>query len=123
MSNELKEPKASPAKATYHLKQLRKLVLRASDQQFLQLVRAIDALRSGRPEAAAGWLTFPRQAADQFIGSPFAVHPWELQTLLIQLFLTPKEHPQSAATPVFNCSTFDSVADLVNRLRRLENME
>jgi hypothetical protein len=123
MSNELKEPKASPAKVTYHLKQLRKLFLRASDQQFLQMVWAIDALRSGRPEAAAGWLTFPRQAADQFIGSPFAVHPWELETLLIQLFLTPKEHPQSAATPVFNCSTFDSVADLVNRLRRLENME
>ena len=65
MSNELKEPKASPAKVTYHLKQLRKLFLRASDQHFLQMVWAIDALRSGRPEAAAGWLTFPQQAADQ----------------------------------------------------------
>lgn len=74
MSNELKEPKASPAKVTYHLKQLRKLFLRASDQHFLQMVWAIDALRSGRPEAAAGWLTFPQQAADQSIGSTYRLN-------------------------------------------------
>ena len=101
MPNELKEPKASPAKVTYHLKQLRKLFPRAGDQQFLQMVWAIDALRSGRPEAAARLLTFPRQAADQSAGSDFAVYQWELETLLIQLFLTPKEDPQPGATAVF----------------------
>ena len=64
----------------YHLKQLRKLFPRArpspglllalsSDQQFLQMVWAIDALRSSRPEAAAQLLTFPPQAADQSMGS------------------------------------------------------
>jgi hypothetical protein len=123
MPNELKEPKASPAKVAYHLKQLRKLFPRASDQQFLQMVWATDALRSGRPEAAARLLTFPRQAADQSMGSPFAVHRWELETLLIQLFLTPKEAPQPGATAMFDCSKFGSVVDMVNPLRRLEDVE
>jgi hypothetical protein len=40
MPNELKEPKASLAKVAYHLKQLRKLFPRASDQQLLQMVWA-----------------------------------------------------------------------------------
>jgi hypothetical protein len=53
MRKELKEPKASPAKVAYHLQQLRKLFIRMSDQNFLQMVWAIDALGSGRPEAAA----------------------------------------------------------------------
>ena len=48
-----KEPKASPAKAAYHQKQLRKLFARANDKQFLQMVWAVDALRSGRADAAA----------------------------------------------------------------------
>jgi hypothetical protein len=87
------------------------------------MVWAIDALHSGRPEAAARLLTFPRQAIDQSIGSRFAVHRWELETLLIQLFLTPKEDPQPDTTPVFDCSKFASVAGLVNRLRKLEDVE
>jgi hypothetical protein len=123
MSNKLEEPNASPSKAAYHLRKLRNLFLRASDQQVLQMVWAIDALRSGRPEAAAALLTFPPQAADQSIGSRFAVHPWELETLLIQLFLTPKNNVQPAPTAVFDCTKFDSVAHLVNRLRQLENVE
>jgi hypothetical protein len=123
MRKELKEPKASPAKVAYHLKQLRKLFIRMSDQNFLQMVWAIDALGSGRPEAAARLINFPQQAADQSIGSRFAVHRWELETLLIQLFLTPKEDRRRGATALFDCSMFDSVADLVNRLRKLEDVE
>jgi hypothetical protein len=120
MPKEVKEPQASPAKVAYHLKQLRKLFPRASDRHFLQMVWAVDALCANRPEAAAGFLTFPPQAADQTIGSRFAVHQWELETLLIQLFLTPKTE---APATVLDCSKFDSVADLVNRLRKLENVE
>src|ERR1700730_15563051 len=89
MSNELNEPKVSPAKAAYHLKQLRRLFPRASDHQFLQMMWAMSMLRSGHAEAAARLLTFPPQAIDQSLVSRFAVHQWELETLLIQLFLTP----------------------------------
>ena len=123
MPNDLKVPKASPAKVAYHLNQLRRLFPRASDQQFLQMVWAIDALRSGRLEAAARLLTFPQEAADQSVTSQFAIHPWELETLLIQLFLTPRENEQLDATTVFDCTKFASVAKLVNRLRKLEEVE
>ena len=118
-----KQPKGSPAKAAYHLKQLRKLFSRANDKQLLQMLWAVDALRSGRAEAAARLFTFPPQAADQSVGSPFAIHQWELETLLIQFFLTAKGNQQSGATAVFDCSKFEEVADLVNRLRKLENAE
>jgi hypothetical protein len=119
----IKEPKASPAKVAYHLRQLRKLFSRASDPTFLQMVWAIDALRSGRPEIAASLLTFPQQAADQSMGSRFAIHQWELETLLIQFFSTPREEPQLGSTAVFDCNNFESVAGLVNRLRKLEDVE
>jgi len=117
------KPKASPAKVAYHLKQLRKLFARASEQHFLQMVWAIDALCSGRPKAAAHLLSFPPQAADQSIGSDFAIHQWELETLLTLLFLTPKGNSKGEASVAFDCSKFDSVAELVNRLRRVENVE
>ena len=123
MSNMLKEPKASPAKIAYHQKQLRKLFYRANDQKFLQMVWAVDALGSGRPKAAARLLTFPPQVVDQSIGSSFAIHRWELETLLIQFFLTPELAPQPGGTVAFDCSKFASVADLVNRLRKLEDVE
>jgi hypothetical protein len=123
MSNELKEPKASVTKAAYHQKQLRKLFPRASDQQFLQLTWAISMLRSGHSAAAARLLNFPRLAVDQSVASRLAVHPWELETLLIQLFLTPREAPQTGATAMFDCSKFESIAELVNRLRKLEDVE
>ena len=123
MSNELKVRNGSPAKVAYHLRQLRKLLGRASDHELLQMVWAIDALCSGRPDAAARLLAFPRQVADQSIGARFAIHRWEIETLLVQLFLIPKEDPQLGATPVFDCSNFNSVAELVNRLRNLEDVE
>jgi hypothetical protein len=123
MPNEPKEPKASPAKAAYQLKKLRKLFARTNDRQFLQMVWAIDTLGSGRPQAAARLLSFPRQATDQSFGSRFSVHRWELETLLIQLFLNPKEQPHDLATAVFDATKFESVAELVNRLRKLEDAE
>jgi hypothetical protein len=123
MSNKLTQPKGSVAKVAYHLKQLRKLFPRASVRQFLEMVWAIDALRSGQTWAAARLLTFPLEAADQSIGSRFAVHQWELETLIIQLFFSPLEDAQPASAAVFDCRNFASVADLVNRLRKLENVE
>ncbi len=123
MSNELKKPKASPAKVAYHLERHRKLFARASDRPFLQRVWGVDALYSEHAEAAATVLAFPPEAADQFPNSRFAVHPWELETLLIQRFLAPGGGVQPNGNAVLDCSKFNSVVDLVNRLRQLENVE
>jgi hypothetical protein len=86
------------------------------------MVWAIDALRAGRPEAAARFLKFPKAAINQEMGSKYALHQWELETLLIQLLLTPRQEPKPGS-PAFDCTTFASVADLVNRLRKLEDIE
>jgi hypothetical protein len=86
---QLKAPKASEAKAKYHLRQLRKIFARANDHAFLQMIWAIDALQNDREEVAAQYLkTYPQAAAQSTLTNPYAIHRWELETLLVQLFLT-----------------------------------
>jgi hypothetical protein len=122
MAPELKRPKASHAQVDYHVRQLRKLFARASDEQFLQLMWVIDALRAGKSQIAANYVDFPPAAADQSMGSSFRIHEWETETLLIQLLLAAREEPKEG-TPAFDCRKFSDVAQLVNRLRKLEDVE
>ncbi len=121
MPNDLNEPKASAPKVSYHLRRLRKLFSRASDHQFLEMVWAADALRAGRPETASHLLSFPRGALNQSLGSQYAVHQWELETLLVQLFLASGN--SSTSGTVFDCKSFASIAHLINTLRKLEDAE
>jgi hypothetical protein len=114
---------ASAAKIAYHLKQLRKLFARANDADFLQLIWAVDALQSDRIEAVSSFLTFPPVAADSDPNSSFAIHRWELETLLIQLLLTPKQPIRPGPNLILNCKIFDSMKEAINRLRSLENVE
>lgn len=87
----LKVPKGSEAKAKYHLGQLRKMFARADDHAFLQMIWSVDALQDDRSDVVAGLLTYPKEAAQSTLVSPYAIHLWELETLLIALFLTPKQ--------------------------------
>jgi len=114
--------KGSRAKVDYHIRQLRKLFSRASDEQFLQLMWAIDALRSGKAQHAANYLAFPPGAIDQSMGSQFLIHEWETETLIIQLLLAIREEIKEGGIS-FDCSRFADVAKLVNRLRKLEDVE
>jgi hypothetical protein len=115
--------KVSPAKVAYHRKQLAKLLSRTGDQQFLEMLWAISALRSGRPKAAVQLLKFPPAALDQSYGSQFAVYPWELETLIIQVLLSSEDQAPTEGAAGFDCREFKSVADLARRLRALENVE
>jgi hypothetical protein len=92
------------ARAKYHLRQLRKMVARADDAPFLQLVWATDALQSGRTRAAATFITYPAGADDPSIGARLAVHRWELESLLTQLFLTPKQEAHPGENRILNCT-------------------
>jgi hypothetical protein len=121
MAPELKPPRASPPQVDYRLRQLRKLFARASDEHFLQLMWAIDALRSGNPQLAAAYLDFTPGAADQTVNSRLAIHEWETETLVIQLLLAVREELRQGTT--FDCKKFGDAALLVNRLRALENDE
>lgn len=87
------------------------------------MIWAIDALSSGRPDSAAPLLRFPPQAVDQTPGSPYAIHKWELETLLVHFFLESCEGPLSNGTSHFDCNNFSHVATLINRLRKLEDVE
>lgn len=125
MPDEPNLSRASEAKVAYHLKQLLKMFARANDAAFLQMVWAVDALQSGREAAAKAYLsTYPAAAAaESSIASPFGIHRWELETLLVQLFLVPKELPREQGNLVLDCSKFEAILHTINRLRALENVE
>jgi hypothetical protein len=126
MPDELRPPKASEAKVAYHLKQLRKMFARANDTAFLQMIWAVDALQSGREASAKRFFAvYPREAAirSSLPLSRFAIHRWELETLIVQLFLVPKELPREQGNLLLDCSKFESIAQTINRLRSLEGVE
>jgi hypothetical protein len=117
--------RVSQAKLDYHVKQLRKYFARADDRAFLQMIWAVDALQSDREAAAKTLITsYPREAAvKSSLHSRYGIHRWELETLIIQLLLTPKEEKRTEGNLVLNCSNFDAIRDTINRLRSLENAE
>jgi hypothetical protein len=118
-------PRASEAKVTYHLQQLLKMFARANDAAFLQMIWAVDALQSGREAVAKPYLsTYPAEAAtESSLKSQLGIHRWELETLIVQLFLVPKELPREQGNLLLDCSKFESVRQTINRLRKLENVE
>jgi hypothetical protein len=121
--DQLKLPKGSEAKAKYHLGQLRKMFARANDHAFLQMIWAVDALQDDRADVASAYLTSPKEAAQSTLTSPYAIHRWELETLLIQLFLTPKQEIGSGPKLALDCTNFESIRETTNRVRKLEDVE
>jgi hypothetical protein len=119
------QTRVSQAKLDYHVKQLRKYFARADDRAFLQMIWAVDALQSNREAAAEKLMpSYPKEAAvKSSLHSPYGIHRWELETLLIQLLLTPKEERRTESNFVLDCSRFDAIRDTINRLRGLENVE
>lgn len=117
--------RVSQAKLDYHVKQLRKYFARAEDGAFLQMIWAVDALQSGRELAARRFMTsYPKEAAvTSSLASRYGIHRWELETLLIQLLLTPKEEKRATGNLVLNCENFEAISSAINRLRSLENVE
>lgn len=125
MPDEPRPPRASEAKVAYHLKQLLKMFARANDAAFLQMIWAVDALQSGREAVAKPYFSTypPEAAAKSSMDSRFGIHRWELETLIVQLFLVPKEIPREQGNLLLDCSEFEAIRQTINRLRALENVE
>ena len=104
-------------------KKLRELLSIADDEAFFQMVWAIDALQSGRADAAAHCIRFPQEAATSDMSSRFAVYKWDLETLIGQLLITPKSKRRNSSIPLLNCTRFAAGATAVNHLRKLEDAE
>src|SRR5258708_21763551 len=96
---------------------------RADDHAFLQMIWDIDALQDDRSDVIAGVLTYPKEAAQSTLVSPYAIHRWELETLLIALFLTPKQQIGTDLKLILDCTKFDPMRETINRLRKLEDVE
>src|SRR6185437_13861079 len=100
-----------------------KLLRMANDEDFIQLVWAIDAIQSDRAEAAKQFLQYPAEAATSKIGAPNAIHKWELETLVGLRLALPKLEIRSGINRTLNCSQFGTAANLINTLRKLEDSE
>lgn len=125
MPDEYRPPRVSETKVAYHRKQLIKMFARANDPAFLQMIWAVDALQSGREAIAKPYFSLypPGAAAESSIKTPSGIHRWELETLIVQLFLVPKEVQREQGNLVLDCSKFDAISETINRLRALENVE
>jgi hypothetical protein len=100
-------------------KRLRNALSITGDEPFLQMIWAVNALQTGRADLAARTLQFPPEAATSDIGSRYAIHAWELETLVNQLLLTPK----ALGPKTYRCEMFDAASAFTNFLRKLENAE
>jgi hypothetical protein len=80
-------------------------------------------MQSGRTEVASKYIRFPHDAANTDITSKYAIHKWELETLIGLLLTTPKYKLHDGLNSLTNCSHFDAAAKAVNCLRKLENAE
>ncbi|QNM83585.1 hypothetical protein H8M03_04455 [Sphingomonas sabuli] len=95
------------------------------DERFQIAIYAIDALQNSL-EAIAGPIlnySYPREAIGAKIPSPSAIYPWELETLANEALAQPYRRFGFFPNPSLNCSNYASVANLVNILREVENLE
>lgn len=111
----------------YHRKKLSKILGASRAEDFLTLLWAADALQSENYEAALRFLdheTVPYKAINARIPSKFAIHKWELETLLNELMTTPKQRIyRRGAEQRCNCRNFSNLLSCVNILRKIENLE
>jgi hypothetical protein len=68
-------------------KKLKSLLSKAEDEAFFQMVWALDAIQSNRAKVAQPYFNFPQEAVDPKIDSQYAVHKWDLESLVGRLLL------------------------------------
>ncbi|MCY1667570.1 hypothetical protein [Rhizobium sp. SL86] len=72
------------------LPNLLRMLFDTDDADTLTMLWAVHALQNERSEAAAKHLNFPPQAHTSSMDSPFAVFPWDIETLITLMSNTPK---------------------------------
>ncbi|WP_152613541.1 hypothetical protein, partial [Inquilinus limosus] len=87
------------------------------------MIWALDAMKSGRPEEARRYLSFPEAAATSDPTSKYAIHDWELETLVMQLLCQEKEEKREGKNRIANCESFEFSSRIINVLRNFENAE
>lgn len=105
---------------------LRKQLGGVPDRGFLDLIWGVHALQSDRTSSAESVLgsLYPAGAVTADLGSPYAIYPWELETLVNELLASPKLGiPWSYGSYTLGFRHWWAVARAVNTLRALEDQE
>ncbi|NQE61518.1 hypothetical protein [Caulobacter sp. RHG1] len=93
---------------------------RVDREAFLQLMWSVWGLQQSEPVAQARRLIrYPQEALGAGLGSKWAIHPWELETLFNLLIRVAPDRSR----PALAVQDFSVASDLVNALRNLENVE
>jgi len=116
-------PDASRLKRDRYRKRLNELLGMAVDEEFFQLAWAIDALQSGRGDAARRFIRVPAEVGEPAIESKYYVGQWDAETLLNEILRIPKDHVSRGRLRKWDCTHFMAIAEPVNNLRNLENAE
>lgn len=109
----------------FYRKKLSGFLETADDEGFIQLLWATDALQAGGELAAAPHLDYyPKAAATTNIADEHFVYKWELESLANEALVTPKRVRQkNGHVRSLNIRNFQTIAQITNVLRRLENAE
>lgn len=98
----------------------------ADDEAFLRLIFAVDALQGGRANLAAPILRgkYPKAAVGASLPSAARIHEWELETLANEALSQPyRRHGFGFPTVHLDCNNYDTIIQLTNLLREVENLE
>lgn len=96
---------------------------RADDADFLALLWAVGALRSGQKNRATQYITYPKEAATEGISSSFYAYKWDFETLATALLTFAKKPPKPGCNKHVNCRVWGAAAQAVNNLRDVEEGE
>ena len=111
----------------YYRKKLNKLLSKAGDEEFTQLLWATHILQTKNPDPAKKYMrpeTIPDGAISADMPSQFSIHKWEIETLANELMTVPKVKPKKGS-PVrtLRWDHFGAIMDCTNWLRKMENVE
>lgn len=111
----------------HYRKKLNKLLSRAGNEEFIQLLWAVHILQSENPDPARKFIrpeTIPDGAISAKMPSEHSIHKWEIETLANELMTVPKAKPKkNGPTRTLRWDHFGAARDCVNWLRKLENVE
>lgn len=111
----------------YYRKKLNKLLSRAGNEEFIQLLWAVHILQSENPDPARKFIlseTIPDSAISAKMPSEHSIHKWEIETLANELMTVPKAKPKkNGPIRTLRWDHFGVAIDCVNWLRELENSE
>ncbi|KSV65440.1 hypothetical protein N182_35760 [Sinorhizobium sp. GL2] len=105
------------------LPRLFRMLSETDDPDALTMFWAVHALQNDRSASAEKHLNFPPQANTSSMDSPFAVFPWDIETLITLMLNMPKSVSPPWLRQPMNVREFNTVATLINFLRAADEYD